>query len=325
MQHVIGIGNALVDIMISIPGDDWLERFRLPKGSMTHVATATVETILSETAALPRVRTTGGSAANTIHGLARLGTATSYVGKTGNDELGTFYTSDMTVNGISPRILHGQAATGRAIALVSPDGERSFAVFLGSAIELAAADLQDTFFAGCHICHIEGYLAQNHDLIERAVGTADTAGLQVSFDLASYNVVRENRDFLRSIVKRHVDILFANEEEAAEFSGSKDPETALAIMTEYAPIAIVKVGAKGSLAAQAGKVYKIACVPAKVVDTTGAGDLYASGFLYGLCQDRTLDICGQMGSILAGKVVEVIGAKLSDDQWHEVKPRIAAL
>lgn len=208
------------------------------------------------------------------------------------------------------------------MALVSPDSERTFAVNLGAAIEMTAEDITTSLFEGYNYFHIEGYLVQNHSLIEKALKVAKASGLKVSLDLASYNVVESNLDFLQRMVKEYVDIVFANEEEAKAFT-QKLPEEALDLLAEIAEIAVVKIGAKGSLIKKGNDKYCVGVVKANAIDTTGAGDLYASGFLYGLSKNLPLDTCGRIGAVLSGKVIEVMGPKMDEETWKMLKVNIA--
>jgi sugar/nucleoside kinase (ribokinase family) len=263
----------------------------------------------------------GGSAANAIHGLARLGVETGFIGKVGNDDFGRFFKTDMEKVGIIPMLLSGHSSTGKAIALISPDSERTFATYLGAAVELSAEDITERHFTGYDFFHIEGYLVQNHALIEKAVKVAKLHGLKITLDMASYNVVEENIDFLHMILREYVDIVFANEEEAKVFTG-KDPVEAAHEFGKLCEIAVVKVGKKGSIVTNSINSYQIAPYKATSIDTTGAGDSYAAGFIYGLISNFSLDKCGSLGSLLAAKTIEVIGPKMNDNKWSEVKQLI---
>lgn len=321
MKKILGLGNALVDIVTQLNSDETLEQFNLPKGSMTLIDAELSDLIRKETAHLPKTMASGGSAANTIHGLASLGIPTSYIGKISNDELGNVFKNDLKKNKINPSLLYSNTATGRAVALVSPDSERTFGTYLGAAMELTADDLTPDLFDGYDIIHIEGYLVQNHDLLTRAVILAKEKKMQVSLDLASYNIVLENLDFLRMIVKNWVDILFANDQEAHSFTGM-GAHAALDLMAEYCDIAVVKTGAKGSMIKQGNDIFPVEGFKVNVVDTTGAGDLYASGFLYGLVKGLPLDRCGKIAGKVAGKVIEVFGAKIPAKGWEALRSMI---
>lgn len=317
MARILGMGNALVDIMTLIPNDIILEELELPKGSMQLVDLDTSTRILKATEHLERQVTSGGSAANTINGLAMLGVETAFLGKIGMDEFGEAFQNDLLKCGITPRLFFSNTHSGRAVALISKDSERTFATHLGAAVELNADDLEPEQFQGFDYFHIEGYIVQNHDLLRKALVLAKDNNLTISLDMASYNVVEENRNFLKNMVSDYVDVLFANEEEARALTGF-EPRKALGELAAICDIAIVKIGKAGSLVRRGSNVFEIAATAVKPLDTTGAGDLYASGFLYGLSKNYPLDQCGQLGSILAGNVIQVIGAKMDKDRWGRV-------
>jgi sugar/nucleoside kinase (ribokinase family) len=324
MKKVLGIGNALVDIMTILEEEEILQRFKLQKGSMQLVDSEFSATVIDRTKHLKKELSSGGSAANTIHGLANLGIASSFIGKTGPDSYGRFFADDMMKIGISPILFRGNAGTGCAIALISPDSERTFATHLGAAIELSADDLNPDLFHGFDYFYIEGYLVQNRQLIETAVKFAKQHHIKVCLDLASFNVVEQNLEFLKELVMNYVDIVFANEEEAKAFTG-KSPEEAVRIIARMCDIAVVKIGAKGSLVMQGDTLYQIEPIQCISADTTGAGDAYSAGFIYGLSNELPLDKCGAIGSLLSGRVIEVIGAKMSESTWNQIKADIACM
>jgi sugar/nucleoside kinase (ribokinase family) len=321
MKKILGMGNALVDIMIQLKDDQLLDKLGLPKGSMQLVDAIRSQSVLDKLKNLSKSFSAGGSAANTIHGLAMLGVPVGYIGVIGEDELGGSFVKDMINAGVEPHMIHSQQETGRAVALISPDSERTFATFLGAAIELEADHLKTFNFKKYDYLHIEGYLVQNHDLIRTAVSLAKENDLTVSLDLASYNVVEANLEFLREIVTKYVDIVFANEEEAKAFTG-KEPREALDEIAGMTHIAIVKTGSKGSLIKSGNEVVEIGIIDVNPVDTTGAGDLYASGFLYGQSKGWSLLKCGEAGALLAGHVIEVIGSKMEKNKWMTIRKLI---
>lgn len=321
MKKVLGMGNALVDIMTRLDSDDILYRLRFPKGSMQLVDKNLSDKIMNQTDSFEKTLASGGSAANTIHGLANMGIQTGFIGSVGDDELGIFFREDMLSQNINPILFKGESETGKAIALITPDTERTFATFLGASIELTSDQLSSDHYKGYDYFYIEGYLVQDHDLIGKAVRLAKENELLVLLDLASFNVVAENREFLEGIIKPYVDIVFANEEEARAYTG-KGPSEALETISRQCRIAVVKTGNKGSLIKSGDTFHKIEPIRAISVDTTGAGDLYAAGFLYALVEGMSLDKCGQVGSILSGKVIEVIGPKMDVEKWAEAKQMV---
>ena len=317
MPRIIGLGNALVDIIVFIDNDTLLEKLELPKGSMQLVDIEKSTKIRQACEHLDSSFASGGSAANTVYGLAKLGVETSFIGKIGKDDYGQIFKNDLIKSNIKPILLTSDTHSGRAVALISPDKERTFATHLGAAIELAADDLNPEQFSGHEFFHIEGYIVQNHELLEKSVQLAKKEGLMISLDLASYNVVDDNLDFLKYIVKDYVDIVFANEEEARSFTGM-EPEGALDSLASTCKIAVVKTGKSGSLVKSGANIYHIKATEARVIDTNGAGDIYAAGFLYGLSKGFSLDKCGKAGSILAGKIIEITGARLNEESWEKV-------
>ncbi len=325
MKKVLGLGNALVDILVRIDDDALLASLDLPKSCMTLVREEQVNAILDKISHLEKQEACGGSAANTISGLARLGVPTGYIGKIGRDRYGEFFSAEMGRHGTLARLFTGTAQTGRALGFITPDSERTFATFLGAAVELDAADLSEELFHGYDYFHIEGYMVQNHPLAETALRLAKKAGLVVSLDLASHNVVRENLAFLQEMVGSYVDIVFANEDESMAFSGKNSPADALVSISPCCGIAVVKLGRNGSLLKRENEEHRVECIPARAIDTTGAGDLYAAGFLYGMIRGYSLPVCGRIGSLLSGKVVEVVGAKLDEAHWREVEAALPGL
>lgn len=319
--EVIGLGNALVDLLTTLENDHLLSVLGLPKGSMQLVDEEAMERVLKATGDLRRTRASGGSAANTINGLAMLGVNTGYIGKVGRDETGTFFKNDLLKSKINPVLLEGNAPSGVAIALISKDSERTFATYLGSAIELVPNDLTKEMFHGYKYFHIEGYLVQNQGLVRRSMELAKTEGLKITLDLASYNVVEGNLSFLKDVVDKYVDIVFANEEEAKAYTGMQ-PADAVVEISKTCEIAVVKVGKNGSYICTNGVTTKVEAVEAKTIDSTGAGDLYAAGFIYGLLKSYPLDICGTIGSILAANVIEVLGPKMDDVRWSNIHQHV---
>ncbi|QKG78968.1 adenosine kinase [Tenuifilum thalassicum] len=317
MAKYIGLGNALVDILIQLPNDSKLIELGLPKGSMQLVDAERMQDILAQTEGLERTLAAGGSAANTINGLANLGANVAFIGKIGDDSFGQAFAEDLKNNNIEPIMLKGIAESGRALAFITPDSERTFAVYLGAAIEMVPADITPNLFDGYTHFHIEGYLVQNHDLIRKAVEVAKQMGCMVSLDLASFNVVEENKEFLLDITSKYVDIVFANEEEAKAFTG-KAPEEALHEIGNLVKIAVVKLGSQGSLIKHDGEVTRVGIIDVNSIDSTGAGDLYASGFLFGLSKGLSIEKCGKIGAILSGHVIEVIGPKMDSQRWEKV-------
>ena len=321
LPSVLGVGNALVDIITVLENDLILEEFGLPRGSMTLVGAELSKKIYDATYFNKREITTGGSVANTMRSLASLGGRGGYMGKIGNDKLGKIFKDEFEKKGIKTHLFLSEKDTGRVMGLVSTDSERTMATYLGAAAELKPDDFSFPVFDDYDYLYIEGYLVQDHALIKTGVEMAKSAGLKVAIDLSSFNVVEANLDFLINLIKNSVDIVFANEEEATSFTG-KSPEKALDEIADMCELAIVKRGKEGSFIKRGSEKVKINSIIANAVDTTGAGDGYAAGFFYGLVNDFSLEKCGNIAALVSGKVVEVMGANLSDNTWTEINKKI---
>lgn len=307
MDKIIGMGNALVDVLVLIDSDEVLNDLNLPKGSMQLIDEDTLFNIRTKTAGQKLHRATGGAAANTICALAGLDAEVGFIGKIGTDEFGQFFERTLKKRGIETSLLKCDCPSGVASTFVSPCGERTFGTYLGASAKLCADDLSRSMFEGYSYFYIEGYLLQDHDLIVRAMQLAKEAGLQICLDMASYNVVEAEREFFDMLITKYVDIVFANESEARAYTG-KGPEEALQEISSKCSIVVIKTGKSGSLVKKGTEVIRVNPFPVKkVVDTTGAGDFYAAGFLYGLTCGYSLEKCAQISSILAGYVIQTVG------------------
>ncbi len=319
MKRVIGIGNALTDMLVNLSSDEVLTRYNIARGSMSLVDSKLQSEVSKAVAGRPYSLSLGGSADNTIRAMARLGAEVGFIGKVGRDTTGDFFEQALSNLGIQPVIFRGENRSGKCVSLISPDGERTMLTHLGAALELHADEISEQVFTGYDCLYIEGYLVQDHTLISSVARKAKQCGLKVAIDLASFNVVAENVDFLRELVREYVDIVFANEDEAKTFSGESEPINALQYISEMCSLAIVKIGMKGALIKQGEQVVHVGIMAAaKRVDTTGAGDFYAAGFLYGLTLGLDLRQCGTIGAVTAGKVIEIVGTTLSDEAWEDI-------
>lgn len=316
-NKILGMGNALVDILTVIESDELLHQLQLPKGSMQLIDRDMMNRISGATDQFDKNMVAGGSASNTVNAVARLGLPAGFIGKVGPDKVGEFFRADAGTNGITPLLFTSENESGRCMVLITKDGERTMGTFLGASAEMTVADITPDLFTGYRAFHIEGYLVQNYDLIRTAITMAKAAGLTVSLDLASFNVVEANVDFLREIIPGKVDIVFANEEEARALTGRK-PEEALHELASLCSVAIVKIGKEGSLIQHGEDVIHVQGFDANCMDTTGAGDIYAAGFLYGFVNDLPLEMSGRIGSYLAARVVEEIGPKIPHERWDGI-------
>ena len=317
MTKVLGMGNALVDVLATIEDDNMLELLDLPKGSMQLIDTSKFEKISREINKFKTEIISGGSAANTILGLARLGVKTGFIGRIGKDSFAEYFKNDMSKYKVNSHLTEVDEASGVASTFISADGERTFGTYLGAAALLKAEDLRKEDFEGYDYFYIEGYLVQNYDLIRTAIIMAKEAGAKIILDMASYNIVEESRDFLIEIIPEYVDIVFANEQEAEAFL-HLPAEEAVSELAKLTDIAIVKTGSQGSWLQQGDNKIFIPAQKVNCVDSTGAGDLYASGFLYGLINNLSLQKSGETGTMLAAEVIQEVGAKIPDTGWGKI-------
>lgn len=325
MDKIIGMGNALVDVLVRIDDDSLLEKLHLPKGSMQLIQEDTLSEIRKYTSGMKIHRSTGGSAGNTVCALAALGANPGFIGKVGQDETGTFFGETLRQRGVNALLATCDLPSGIASTFISTDGERTFGTYLGAAATLRAEDLSRKMFAGYNYLYIEGYLLQDHGLMLRAVQLAKEEGLQVCLDMASYNVVEAERDFFDQLIVKYVDIVFANESEALAYTG-KAPHEALEEIASKCSIAVVKTGKEGSLVKKGTEVIQLLSCPVdNVLDTTGAGDFYAAGFMYGLTCGYSLEKCVQISTILATAVIQEVGTTLPAKKWDEIKLNIESL
>ncbi len=326
MKSILGIGNALTDILAILPDDSLLKEYHLPLGSMQHVDMETGDRIWNALKEIGVKYVPGGSAANTITCTSIFGMPSGYIGKIGDDELGHLFKSTMEQFGVRTTMLQSEKSSGRCMVFITgANAERTFADYMGAALEMGPDDLRPEYFKGYDYFHIEGYLVQNQDLIAKAVQMAKEAGCIISIDMASYNVVESNNAFLHNLVDKYVDIVFANETECKAFTKIEGAEEGLRELARHCDIAVVKVGKDGSWVKKGDEEHFIAAWPANAIDGTGAGDTYAAGFIYAHSLGMPLKECGEIGSIIAAKVVEVIGTKIDVPRWRDAKAEIREL
>ena len=325
MKSILGIGNALTDILAVLPDESLLKKYHLPLGSMQHVDMETGDRIWEALKEIGVKYVPGGSAANTITCTAIFGMPSAYIGKIGRDDLGSLFQSTMEQYGVRTKMLYGTKSSGRCMVFITgANAERTVADYMGSALEMGPDDPRPEDFEGYDYFHIEGYLVQNQELISRAARLAKAAGCKISIDMASYNVVESNDAFFHNLVENYVDIVFANESEAKAFT-KLEPREAIDELAKHCEIAVVKVGKAGSMVRCGDEFHYIDPWPATPIDATGAGDTYAAGFLYAHSLGMPLRVCGEIGSIIAAKVVEVIGTKIDIPRWRDAKQEIRAL
>ena len=317
-QLVAGIGSALVDILIH-EDDEFLTNMDAAKGGMTLVGKKDIERILARSSAKSSV-VPGGSACNTVIGVGNLGGKARFVGKCGSGKMGKLIEDDLKRHHVEPALLRADLPTGCSLSIITPDAQRSMFTYLGASAETRPAEITVDSFRDAAVVLVEGYLLYNPDLIKTALSAAQQAGAKIALDLASYTVVKESRELLEHLAETYVDILIANEDEAEAFTGHSDERQALDALAAIADIAVLKVGSRGSYVSHAGN--RIAVKPmgdGDALDTTGAGDLWAAGFLFGLVNGYSIEHCGRLGSACGYEVCQVIGANIPPDGWERIK------
>lgn len=313
---VIGIGNAIVDVL-SHADDAFLETHALNKGAMTLIDSEQAEKLYGAMGA--GVEASGGSAANTLAAVAALGQRAKFIGKVRDDQLGRIFAHDIRATGVDFDTAFGTGGspTARCLILVTPDAQRTMNTFLGACVELGPEDVDEAAVAAASVLYLEGYLwdpPRAKEAFLKATAASRSAGRKVSLSLSDGFCVDRHRAEFLDLVENHVDILFANEDEICSLYQVDEFDAALQAVRDKCEIAALTRSAKGSVVVSGDEVHVIDAEPvAKVVDTTGAGDLYAAGFLAGYTQGRKLHDCGRMGSIAAAEIVSHMGARPEAD------------
>jgi sugar/nucleoside kinase (ribokinase family) len=320
-RKVTGVGSALVDILAR-EEDAFLNRLGAEKGGMTYVEREFIDHTVQQATTTPQI-VPGGSACNTVVGIGRLGGQAQFVGKCGNGPMGRLFRDDLAKQGVASYLLNSDSPTGRVLSIISPDAQRSMFTFLGASAEALPEEMTAACFADAAIVHVEGYLLFNPDLIKAALTAARDAGALISLDLASFNVVEEAGELLPELISEYVDILLANEDESYAYTGTRDESRAVSKLASQVDLAVLKLGARGSLIANNGNVLPVKALgDGQALDTTGAGDLWASGFLYGLVNRMPLDRCGTIGSMCGYEVCQVMGANLPEERWSAIRKEL---
>lgn len=315
---IVGIGSALVDILTH-EDDAFVEKTGAAKGGMSLVDSAFIDKTLCMVSGTPVV-VPGGSACNTIIGVGKLGGKARFIGKCGKDAMGDLFSKDLLNSNVDHFLMTSASPTGRVLSIVTPDAQRSMFTYLGAASEMMPGEIAGHSFMDAAIVHVEGYLLFNSDLIISALSRAKEDGALISLDLASYTVVESSKKLLETLVTEYVDILIANEDEAAAFTGHVDERKAIQALSERAKIAVLKIGERGSYIAHDGEIVKIDPMgKGLAIDTTGAGDLWASGFLFGLSRGYAVETCGRLASACGYEVCQVVGAAIPDEGWIRIK------
>ena len=309
---VVGIGNAIVDVMAKV-GDGFLSERNLPKGGMVLLDALSAGKIYQDI--IPQREVSGGSAANTVAGMASLGLACAFIGKVHDDTLGQSFSRDIGATGIDffTKPLTQGPSTGRSIVLVTPDAERSMFTYLGASTHLSLEDIDEEIIKSARMTYVEGYLWEEESAKEAILKAAEIAhanNRDFVFSLSDKSCVERHREEFLDLIKNHVDILFGNEDELNSLFESDDFEHNLDLIKPMVDIAAITRNIKGSVVVSGRvKTFVESETVENVVDTTGAGDLYAAGFLYGLINGRSIGTCAMIGSLAAAEIISHYGAR----------------
>ena len=324
---LIGVGNPIMDLLAHVPDSFLTQHVAGAKGGMVLVDDEDLARLLAKVgpqlAMMP-----GGAAANATLGATRLGLATTFLGKLGGDITAeTYFNNFLAAGGDGSRFKRASLPNGRCLSLVTPDSQRTLRTHLGAAMTLHPDEISGRDFTGARHAHIEGYLLFNPALAEKVVQTARAAGCTLSIDLASFEVVNAARDWILNQLGEGVTMVFANEDEArALFRRDDSYENFARELAGFGGIAAIKLGKDGAWVARGRDLHRIQAVPAaRVVDTTGAGDAWAAGFLYGYLRGASLAAAGAIGSVLGAETVQHLGAAIPDVHWPHICAAAAAL
>lgn len=320
LYDVLGIGAPIIDQILQV-SEEYLATLPEKKGGMQLTHSDNIRQIIkdskSKETAFP-----GGSCSNVIRGLANFGHKCALMGKIGNDELGGNFIKGLKELGIIPLYSKDLEPTAQALCLVTPDGQRTFYTYMGAGEKMNEEDLNPSFFQNISLVHIEGYALNNGDLAKRSMEYAKAAGAKISFDLANFNIAESFRESLADLLSCYVDIVFANEQEVSILTGAT-PKQGCSILQNLCSTAVVTLGKEGCWVGSHGKLLKYPAYPENPLDTTGAGDLFTSGFLHGYLSGFPVETCAHYGALASAAVVQILGAELPPEAWAKLKRQIA--
>ncbi len=321
---VIGLGNALTDILVRVPDERILGELGVERGGMYLIDGDLHQRLLTQIAPLEQKLVAGGSAANAVSGVAALGTRARYIGHIGADDTGRAFLENQRQHGVESLLgVSDGTPSGKCISIVLPDGERTMLTYLGAAVELDTRHLTPENLSGDAVLFVEGYLLNSPHIIEPAMQCARRAGARIALDAAAFTVIDAFKPYAEQLIAEYVDILFANEDEARSLTGFSAPTAALEALSSGCRTVVVKVGAQGSLVAHGDERHRIGTIPATPLDKTGAGDLYAAGFLHGLVRGLNIKQCGDIGAIVSSKSIETMGGQVPSGVWPQIKRLVA--
>ena len=311
---VLGIGNPIMDQILPV-SEEYLSTISGAKGGMEPVDYESFLKIIKNAGRHPTL-IAGGSGTNTIKGLAEFGEKCAVIGSIGNDALSKIYLSSLLKLGIVPLYTQCPIPTAQVVCLITPDGERTCRAYLGASLEMKADYLHPDYFEGVKLVHIEGYSLLNGTLTEKSMELAKKAGAKISFDLGSFEIASRYKQRIIHLISKYVDILFANANETKALT-QLDAESGCGVLKDICEIAIVLMGENGCWVGSGNQKEQYPAFKADVIDTTGAGDLFASGFLHGHLTGKSLAECARYGALAGAAVVQTLGAEISQEGWEK--------
>lgn len=314
--EILGVGAPLLDHLLRVD-NTYLDTISGKKYGMEPIGYDEMILLIEKSGSVPKL-VAGGSSANAIKGLAALGRKCAFTGKIGTDTNGEKVIEDLQDLGVTPLLHYSSTPTAHVTCLITPDGKRTCRAYLGAAAEITPEDILPDFFKNVRLVHIEAYTLLYPGVTRRAMELAKKYGALISFDLGSFEVVETYNSLLKELISEFVDITFANEEETYALTGFY-PEEGCKAIQKISPVAVVMIGEKGCWVADKSCIAQCPTVPVVPVDTTGAGDLFASGFLHGYLSEKKLEECARWGCATAKAVVQVIGAEVPQQNWIELK------
>lgn len=317
---VLGVGTAMTDLIIQV-SDAFLEKHEGQKGGSCVVPAHKIDEILKDAPSAPTIKP-GGSCPNTLKSIAQLGLKTAYHLRDSTDELGVNYVQSLQENNVTViKIDDNQLPSGRLVCLVTPDKNRTFCSSPGAGAAFGSDDLQPDCFKKAKLVHLDGYSLRNEGLVEETMKLAREHGAMISFDPGCFQLCREYREHILYLMEEYIDIMFANEDEVKELF-ALSPEQACVAMTELVPVAVVLAGNKGCIVGTKEKVFTLPVRTVPVVDTTGAGDSFASGFLYGFLKGCSMEQCAYIGNYLGSSVIQHVGAEIPRECWQDISTHL---
>jgi sugar/nucleoside kinase (ribokinase family) len=314
----LGVGSPIVDTL-ALVDETFIREINAERGGMVLVDADRMAGVLGRIKGGLK-ESSGGSAGNTVVAMARLGSKPDMLGKIGDDATGAFYVKSLENAGAtSSRIKRGTGPSARCLSMITPDSERTMFTCLAAASTLKPEEIAVADVKGCRLVYVEGYMFFNRALVDRLIEVCAKAGTDMALDLGSFTVVNAMKGELPAILKKSVKLVFANEDEAKALLGDLPEEAMARKLGELCPIAVLKIGKRGSIICENGKLTRVAPVLVdKAVDTTGAGDFWAAGFLHAWLGGADVGKCGKCGSILGAAVVQVVGTTLDDAAWKKI-------